>query len=57
MSSEHIVDFAMPRNRLFLARMRIDEDVVAATVPHENATGRRQSAHQILTIHKAMSFT
>ena len=50
MFSQYIVDFVVPGNRLFLARGRIEIDVMPATMPQQDAALPKQITHQLVTL-------
>ena len=55
MSCERFVDFAMTRHWLPLTGPLVNEDIVSAAMPEQNATGGQKLAHQFVPFHRAMS--
>ena len=56
MFCEDIFNLAMTRHWLLLTSPWIQENIVATAMPEQNATGGQQLAHQLIALHRAMSF-
>jgi hypothetical protein len=56
MSSEHVVDLRVARNRLFLSTGRIDIDVVPTATTMQNAAMLLKLLNKLPSLHKAISF-
>jgi hypothetical protein len=52
---QRIVYFAMARNGLFLARVRIQVNVVPPTMPQQQAPGSQRLPDQFIALHTAIS--
>lgn len=48
--SQYIVDFVVPGDGLFLARGRIEIDVVPPTMPQQNTPLPKQITNQLVTL-------